>query len=164
MSESNKNRRLSKWSNLFNVIIEHWYMKEIEIPGRRFTWSNNQINPTFAKMDRFFVSIEWESLFPLAFINILARDISDHSLLVLELGLKQKTVSRPFKLELCWFLRKDLFEVLSMVWNSFYLGKEMIDRWHNRSRKMRSSMKGWDINYKSFYKNRKRCDTSPTYL
>ena len=31
MSDSNKNRRLSKWSNLFNVIIEQWDMKEIEV-------------------------------------------------------------------------------------------------------------------------------------
>ena len=36
-NESSKQRRISKWSRLFNAIIENWNMKDIEIPGRRFT-------------------------------------------------------------------------------------------------------------------------------
>ena len=40
-----------------------------------------------AKLYIFLVSTDWLSMYPLSFINLLARDISDHALLVLDLGL-----------------------------------------------------------------------------
>jgi len=32
--------------------------------GRQFTWSNKRSDPSFAKLDRFFISTEWEDKFP----------------------------------------------------------------------------------------------------
>jgi mannosylglycoprotein endo-beta-mannosidase len=46
-SERNKVKKLSKWSALFNSIIEHWGLKELALSGRSFTWSNNQVDPLF---------------------------------------------------------------------------------------------------------------------
>ena len=56
MSDRNKVKKLSKWSNIFNAIIEHWGLKELELSGRSFTWSNNQRDPLFARLDRILVS------------------------------------------------------------------------------------------------------------
>ena len=80
-------------------MIEHWDLKEIELPGRRLTWSNNQVDPILAKLYRFLICTEWEKLYPLAFINMLARDASDHSPLILNLGLRQEKITKLFKFE-----------------------------------------------------------------
>jgi hypothetical protein len=57
-SESNKVTKGSKWTGIFNAIIEHWELKDLEIAGRFFTWSNNHSEPLFKKLDRVLVSIE----------------------------------------------------------------------------------------------------------
>ena len=43
----NKNNRMNKWSKLFNGIINHSYLKWIEMSGRIFSWSDNQKDPDF---------------------------------------------------------------------------------------------------------------------
>ena len=50
ISECNKDNVLNKWSKLFNAVIEHWEMQEIELAGRRYTWSNNHVMPTLKKI------------------------------------------------------------------------------------------------------------------
>lgn len=40
--ESNRNRPRNKWSRLLNAIIGNWELKEVELAGSSFTWSNNQ--------------------------------------------------------------------------------------------------------------------------
>jgi hypothetical protein len=50
------------------------------------------------------VSTEWEQNFPLATVQALSRDISDHTPLLLSVGDKGKGGSQPpFKFELGWF-------------------------------------------------------------
>jgi hypothetical protein len=41
-------------------------MKDIELKGRQFTWSNNLDPPTFEKLGRVFMSIDWELKYPKA--------------------------------------------------------------------------------------------------
>lgn len=57
--ERNTPKKPSKWTALFNGIIEHWVLQEIELSGRIFTWSNNHDDPLFEKLDRVLVSPEW---------------------------------------------------------------------------------------------------------
>ena len=116
---------------------------------------NNQQDPVMARLDRFLVSIDWECNFPLSFINMLPRDFSDHAPLVLDLGLNRVRVNKPFRFELSWFLRGDLKEVVSKVWSTNFVGRTILDKWQNRGRKLRSMLKGWDINYQAFYKKQK---------
>jgi hypothetical protein len=49
---------------MFKSIINICEMREIDMSGGQFTWSNNQAVPTLEKLDRFIVSREWELLFP----------------------------------------------------------------------------------------------------
>lgn len=52
ISDSSRARRLNKWSNFFNTIIEHWEFKEVEIAGGCFTWRNNHSSPLFKILDK----------------------------------------------------------------------------------------------------------------
>ena len=67
MDECNKVLALNKWSRLFNAIIENWEIKELEMPGRRYTWSNNHVEPTLKKLDRVLFFIILGAIIPFCF-------------------------------------------------------------------------------------------------
>jgi exonuclease III len=69
---------------LFNAIINSHDLREIDMSGGQYTWSNNQINPTLEKLDRFLMSSDWEDLFPLTTIHKIAREVSDHNPIILD--------------------------------------------------------------------------------
>jgi hypothetical protein len=54
--ERNKPGGVNRWSFLFNVIIAHHSLMELDLVGRLYTWSNNRDDPTFEKLDRFLAS------------------------------------------------------------------------------------------------------------
>ena len=82
--------------------------------------------------------------------------MSDHAPLIVNLGLNTQKVVRPFKFELCWFLREDLVNVVGKVWVDYYRGKSRADKWQNRGRKLRKVLKGWNLNYVWLYKKQKK--------
>jgi endonuclease/exonuclease/phosphatase family metal-dependent hydrolase len=61
-------------------------LRDLEMSGRKFTWTNTLPNPTYEKIDRIMMSIEWEQNFPLANVISLFRNISDHTPLLLDTG------------------------------------------------------------------------------
>lgn len=50
--EKNKPRGVNKYSDTFNSIISAFELREIFMTGGKFTWSNNQADPTLEKLDR----------------------------------------------------------------------------------------------------------------
>jgi hypothetical protein len=64
-SNKNKSGGFNKWSILFNFVISQGELMEITLSGRRYTWSNNQEDPTFELLDRVLVSPTWEEKIPL---------------------------------------------------------------------------------------------------
>ena len=55
----------------------------IDLNGRRFTWSNQQENPTLTRIDRLLCTPEWELFFPSCFLHSLPSLMSDHTPLLL---------------------------------------------------------------------------------
>ncbi|WVZ81051.1 LOW QUALITY PROTEIN: hypothetical protein U9M48_028478 [Paspalum notatum var. saurae] len=82
--EKNNNRYNDKWPFLFNACIDSLDLRELDLSGRKFTWANSLDLPTFEKLDRVLVSTEWELKFPLATVQALTRDISDHTPILLD--------------------------------------------------------------------------------
>ena len=64
---------------LFNDWINRWALLELKPANRIFTWSNNQVDPIMATLDRILVSTDWEAKFPLSNFRTLPRPISDHA-------------------------------------------------------------------------------------
>jgi exonuclease III len=52
--EKNKPGGLSKWSSLFNSIIDQHGLMEFGLKNRLYTWSNNRSDPTFEKIGQIF--------------------------------------------------------------------------------------------------------------
>jgi hypothetical protein len=46
-SEKNNDCYQTRWLFLFNVVIDGLNLKELQMIGRKYTWVNNLVNPTF---------------------------------------------------------------------------------------------------------------------
>jgi hypothetical protein len=74
-----------KWPSIFNAVIESLDLREIVMTGRQYTWAGPGDNPTFEKLDRVLVSMDWEIQFHLSKVEPRDRNISDHTHLFLVL-------------------------------------------------------------------------------
>jgi hypothetical protein len=59
-------------------------LKEIKLNGRRYTWSNEQDNPTLTRIDRLLYTPKWELIFPACFLQSLPSLMSGHTPLLLQ--------------------------------------------------------------------------------
>jgi hypothetical protein len=50
-----------RWADAFNDWVSKWGLTELDPPNKIFTWTNNQNNLIMAKIDRIFISTEWEA-------------------------------------------------------------------------------------------------------
>ncbi len=76
-------RRGRTWSrrlmDLFSDLINKLEVMDLPMGNQNFTWSNMQRNPTMARLDRFLISTEWDSVFPLTKVTAIPRITSDHT-------------------------------------------------------------------------------------
>lgn len=77
--EKNKNFNESKYTDMFNMIINLHSLRELYMAGGKYTWSNNRDFPTLEKLDRVLMSQDWEHEYPLCNLHIIPRYISDHN-------------------------------------------------------------------------------------
>jgi hypothetical protein len=69
------NRRLM---DLFRRCLNDLELRESNLLGMRYTWSNERESPTLAKLDRWFASVEWDEMHPDASLLALSSSLSDH--------------------------------------------------------------------------------------
>lgn len=153
-SEKNKKGGYNRWSFIFNVIIDQSNLRELEMNGRKFTWSNSQKNVTHEKLDRILVSIDREHKYPMAVVRNLEKVFSDHVPLLVDTGQKPENHS-IFKFELSWMLREDIHEVVKKIWENDKGGGVSLDRWQRKLKRLRRVFKGWNMNWEGTYKREK---------
>lgn len=153
--EKNKPCVLPRWSHIFNSIIDMYGLKEVQLLGRLYTWANNLDPPTFEKLDRVLISIDWGIAYPLATVTGLNRKISDHVPLQLHLGVPPPH-SNLFRFELCWLEREGFGEMVKDSWEAPTYCKFDLDKWQEKTRRFRRHAKGWHINVEGVYRNEKK--------
>jgi hypothetical protein len=115
-SEKNNDNFNHRWPFLFNTVIDGLNLKALEMSGRKFTSANSLPNPTFEKLDRILISIEWEQHFSLANVKALSRGISDHMPLLLDTSHAPSSGSQPlFKFELGWLLHDGFGDMVKEI-------------------------------------------------
>jgi hypothetical protein len=93
----------------------------------------------YEKLDHILVTTEWEQKFPLASVQALTREISDHTPLLLDGGEpSHKGNVRNFKFELGWLTRDGFFDLVKEVWESENRGRSPMEQWLNKSRKAKT--------------------------
>jgi hypothetical protein len=81
--DKNNNRLNRRLMGQLRRFLEDATLKEIHLQVRLFTWSNERTHPTLEKIDRVFISNEWEHLFPCNDLHALSSICSDHAPLLL---------------------------------------------------------------------------------
>jgi exonuclease III len=82
--EDKSNGRLNRNLMLrFRRAINFLGIKEIQLVGRKYTWSSSQAAPTMTKIDRAFCTPDWESIFQQLILQPLPSSMSDHCTLLL---------------------------------------------------------------------------------
>lgn len=89
------------WLLRFRQALNSSCLREADLIGRRFTWSNEQSPPTLVRLDRAFGNAEWWLRFPAAKLLPQSSDMSDHCpLLLVNAGLLK--TPRRFRFEIHW--------------------------------------------------------------
>jgi hypothetical protein len=100
----------------FRKALDHLEVKEIDLMGRKFTWSNNQASPTLSRIDRAFCSLAWERLYEKTILQALSSSTSDNSPIVIS-PLVTPRFSPKFKFESFWVHLLGFYEVVQEAWN-----------------------------------------------
>jgi hypothetical protein len=119
---------------------------ELNPRNRKFTWSNNQVSNISAKLDRIFVSTDWEGAFPLARVSALPKNTSDHNPLMVDFGDSCFSCKKKFRFKKWWLERRDFKEVVSKAWSEEHRFSDPMDVWQFRIRRFRRLVRGWANN------------------
>jgi hypothetical protein len=143
--EKNKgsvNRRVMRQ---FNNTIDDLHLLELELTDRAFTWSNEQLNPTMTKIDRFLATTEWHDLFPSADLRSMCTMTSDHCPLIMQ----SHSLGSPyhgFRFESFWPQIEGFNEVVNQAWNSTVNTDNAILRLHVRMSRTTKALLVWRRN------------------
>jgi hypothetical protein len=135
-----------KWADAFNAWISAWGLVELNPSNKKFTWTNNQDNLIMVKLDRVFVTTDWEAAFPLASVRALDRLPSDHSPLLLNTGDNAHFGKKKFRFEKWWLEKAEFKEIVSKAWNENCRDNNSMDRWQFKIRTFRRIVRGWAAN------------------
>jgi hypothetical protein len=121
--KEDKNNDNYNWAMMgrFRRLINDLAIKEIPLHGRKYTWSNQQTNPTLVKLDRVFCSMDWEDLFPNCLLQSMASEDSDHCPLLLGLQ-DNKSGRRRFHFESFWPKLEGFQDTIADAWASVQAG------------------------------------------
>jgi hypothetical protein len=108
-SNANINRRLM---NRFWSCLDEIEMKEIQLHGRRYTWTSSTQNPTQTKIDHIFATKDWEFLYLDYHLQAGGTSVSDHCPLILAYNPLQKRF-KGICFESCWLLYPEFKEMVT---------------------------------------------------
>jgi hypothetical protein len=95
----------------FRCFLNDCELKEIYLHGRRYTWSNEQEVPTLVRLDRVFVTVDWEELQSSCSLCCLATVVADHCPLILDCS-PQPVGRKRFQFEQFWLKLNGFKEVV----------------------------------------------------
>jgi endonuclease/exonuclease/phosphatase family metal-dependent hydrolase len=78
VQDKNNDRLDQRLMLTFRRALNHLEVKEIELIGRKFTWTNSHESPTMTRIDRAFATAEWEERYVHPTAQSLSSSVSDH--------------------------------------------------------------------------------------
>lgn len=84
--------------------------------GGKFTWSNNQVNPTMEKLDILLMNNECEALYPLTNLRKIPIYMSDHNSLLLSTEQEKMKKQKQFCFETAWIKQEDFLPKIKEIW------------------------------------------------
>jgi len=146
MLEKNRNGGVHRHTNPLNSLINFYGLRELNMSGGIYTWSNNQEPPTLVKLDRILITSNWEDIFPQATVKKLPREVSDHNPLILFSGQCKKSSHIQFKFELSWIDNPDFIQGVGKIWEKPCKAKTPLDKIQQKLKLVKQYFKGWGFN------------------
>ena len=146
---------VGRFSNCFNSIISAYELIHIHMANGKFTWSNNQSDPTLVRLDRFLASKDWEVYFPGSIISRLPREVSDHNPLILWTDLNPPLRFLTFRFELSCLSHIDFKSKVEQIWLPPCHADSAFDRIQLKLKKFKQFFKGWGFNIQGERRKRK---------
>jgi hypothetical protein len=135
-----------KFADCFNDWVNRWGLIELNPSNWKYSWSNNQACPILAKLDRIFVSTNWAGAFPLARINALPKEISDHTPLMIDSSGNSSFGKKKFRFERLWLERTYFKEVVAKASSTQCNSLDPMEVWQSKVRALRRMVRGWANN------------------
>ena len=126
----------------FKAVIDDLNLKEIGLNGRRFTWSNEQDNPTLTRINILFCTTDWELTFPTCFLHSLPSLMSDHTPLLLQ-GELEHCHNQTFRFENFWVKMDGFRDLVEQVWSKPVHSLLPIKRLHTKLARVAKGLKRW---------------------
>lgn len=114
-SQKNNNRINFRMMNRFKSTLDTLDLRELQLHGRRFTWSSGTAEPTLTKIDHLFYTEQWELEHPNCYLQALSSSMSDHSPLLLSY-LPRRQKQKAFRFETFWTRLPNFLEVVQQSW------------------------------------------------
>ena len=124
-------------------MINTYELRDLNMNGGNFTWSNNQENPTLERLDRILISEDWESMFPLTTLRKVAREMSDHNPLLLCTDQERVNKSKHSCFENAWLKHQDFVPKIKEIWERQISCDNVVERWCIKINRVKKFLKGW---------------------
>jgi hypothetical protein len=116
---------------------------DLPLAGGTFTWSNNQENPSWSRLDRFLVSSNWEVKFLGSLQKRLPRLCFDHFPILLDCG-GIHWGSRPFKFENMWLKAEGFVDRVHLWWVSYRFQGSPSFIFSQKLKALKNDLKRWN--------------------
>lgn len=118
-SDKNNDRLNRRMMQHFKGLIDKIQVKELHLPGRRFTWVGDGPIPTQTKIDHAFATTDWD-LFANSRLFPLSSAYSDHAPIFL-VGNEKRDNFPNFRFESYWLQLPGFLEVVQSSWQKPFL-------------------------------------------
>ncbi|KAK1297823.1 hypothetical protein QJS10_CPB14g01350 [Acorus calamus] len=120
-------------------------LQSIEQKGQAFTWCNNRKGSarTWEVLDRAFANQRWLHEFPTAITQVLPRQASDHSPVILHSVVHHPTGHKPFRMERFWFEYSDFPLEVAQEWRRSSNGSPLVN-FHRKLIKLQFRLRNWN--------------------
>jgi hypothetical protein len=116
--DKNNNRLDRSLMCRFTRALNFMEVKEIELIGRCFTWSNNQSVPTLTQIDRAFCTPLWENGHSQTILQALSSSASDHCPILL-MPLSTPPSKPKIRFETYWVNMPGFYNCVQDAWSEY---------------------------------------------
>lgn len=142
-AERSRDVRINAAMMEFSDFIFEQDLMDLPLTGWPFTWSNNQETPSWSRLDRFLVSLDWEVKFPSSLQKRLPRLCSDHFPILLDCG-GVHWGPRPFKFENMWLKAEGFVDRVRLWWESYSFQGSPSFIFSQKLKALKTDLKRWN--------------------
>ncbi|CAM0944659.1 unnamed protein product [Alopecurus aequalis] len=139
--KSNANLNL-RMMGRFRAAIRDLELSEFPLVGRKYTWTSDSAAGIMSRIDRVFMTCDWELAFPQLRLAPASSAVSDHCPLLLKKMDLQ--LFRGFRFESYWTKLPDFLAVVEGAWAKHVHSADAFRRLHTKLARVAKALKKWN--------------------